>query len=87
LPAKVIHADSDAVRILYVIDQKARTAKNANYVVIVRAVDTRDFMTAKPSSIPISALREIARKVLQERLASAVAYDLTSKPPATVEFE
>jgi GMP synthase (glutamine-hydrolysing) len=89
VPAKVIHSEKDAVRVLYIIDQKiGRMADNdKKYVVIVRAVETRDFMTAKPSSIPLSVLREIAGKVLGDPLASAVAYDLTSKPPATVEFE
>jgi GMP synthase (glutamine-hydrolysing) len=87
LPANVIHADRDTVRVLYAIDQKSGQKLGRKYLVIIRAVDTRDFMTAKPSSLPLSVLREIAGKVLRDPLASAIAYDLTSKPPATVEFE
>jgi GMP synthase PP-ATPase subunit len=44
-------------------------------------------MTAKPSAIPLAGLRRIAEQVLRDGRVSIVCYDLTSKPPATVEFE
>jgi len=55
--------------------------------VIIRAVETRDFMTAKPSAIPMAGLRRMAGQILRDERVSIVCYDLTSKPPATVEFE
>jgi GMP synthase (glutamine-hydrolysing) len=55
--------------------------------VLVRAVDTRDFMTAKPSEVPLTTLKKVADSILEDSRVSQVAYDLTSKPPATVEFE
>lgn len=85
LPERVIHEDPDVVRVLYAVGA-GRGAGRGSYVVIVRAVDTRDFMTAKPTAVPLEVLRRIADRILPDRV-SAVCYDLTSKPPATVEFE
>jgi GMP synthase (glutamine-hydrolysing) len=84
LPEKMIHADNGVVRVLYTIPGPKN---RGDYVVIVRAVETRDFMTVKPSMIPTKILRSIALEVLKDPRVSVVAYDLTSKPPATVEFE
>lgn len=92
LPAAVIHADKEVVRVLYAIAQ-AEVGRGiakmgiGRHVLIVRAVETRDFMTAKPSEVPRSLLESLAGKVLEDGRVSLVAYDLTSKPPATVEFE
>ena len=84
LPEKMIHADKGIVRVLYALPGPKNMGE---YVVIVRAVETRDFMTVKPSEIPLRALRSISLEVLKDPAVSVVAYDLTSKPPATVEFE
>jgi len=84
LPERVIHGDGEVVRAVYSIGGSNRDGK---YAVIVRAVETRDFMTAKPSAIPLKVLKGIADKVTRDKRVSVVCYDLTSKPPATVEFE
>jgi len=84
LPEKMIHADKGIVRVLYALPGPKNRGE---YVAIVRAVETRDFMTVKPSEIPLKTLRSIALEVLKDPKVSIVAYDLTSKPPATVEFE
>jgi GMP synthase (glutamine-hydrolysing) len=84
LPEKMIHADKRIVRVLYAIPGPLN---KGDYIVIVRAVETRDFMTVRPSAIPLAILRSIALQVLKDPKVSAVTYDLTSKPPATVEFE
>jgi len=89
LPEKVVHQDGEVVRVVYVVDggRDKKTASRGKYAVIVRAVETRDFMTAKPSAIPLKVLKRIADKVMEDDRVSVVCYDLTSKPPATVEFE
>jgi GMP synthase (glutamine-hydrolysing) len=84
LPEKMIHADKGIVRVLYAIPGPIN---KGDYIIIVRAVETRDFMTVRPSAIPLVILRSIALEVLKDPRVSTVAYDLTSKPPATVEFE
>ena len=85
LPEKVIHEDGEIVRVVYKIDDGRKRA--GKYAVIVRAVETRDFMTARPSTIPLKVLKGIADKIMEDGRVSVVCYDLTSKPPATVEFE
>ena len=87
LPAAVIHADRDVVRVLYTVTQAGARRGAGRFVVMVRAVETRDFMTAKPSDVPLAILKGLAERVLEDSRVSLVAYDLTSKPPATVEFE
>jgi GMP synthase PP-ATPase subunit len=86
LPEKIMHQDGEVVRVVYAVGG-GRSVKRGEYAVIVRAVETRDFMTAKPSPIALKVLREIAKQVKKDRRVSVVYYDLTSKPPATVEFE
>ena len=55
--------------------------------VIVRAVSTRDFMTAAVAQVPWKILKDIAESILKTGDASRVYYDVTPKPPATIEFE
>ncbi len=55
--------------------------------VVVRAVSTRDFMTAAVSPVPWKILKDIAEEVLKTGNAGRVYYDITPKPPATIEFE
>jgi len=58
------------------------------YVIAVRAVETRDFLTARVADIPWSTLKETADRILEEcPNVSTVYYDVTPKPPATVEME
>jgi len=85
LPEKIIHKDNEVVRVVYSVE--GGNKRTGRYAVIVRAVETRDFMTAKPSTIPLKVLKGIANRIMRDGRVSAVFYDLTSKPPATVEFE
>jgi len=57
-------------------------------VIAVRSVDTRDFMTADFSRIPYDVLGLISRRITNEvRGINRVVYDISSKPPATIEWE
>ena len=55
--------------------------------ILVRAVSTRDFMTASVSAVPWKILKDIGQQILKKESVSRVYYDITPKPPATIEFE
>ncbi len=59
-----------------------------DYVVTLRAVETQDFMTARWARLPDEFLDQCARRVINEVDGIArVCYDISGKPPATVEWE
>lgn len=59
-----------------------------DYAVAVRAVQTIDFMTAEAAEIPFEVLQTVMSRIINEvRGVNRVFYDLTSKPPGTIEFE
>ncbi|MCI9068239.1 MAG: glutamine-hydrolyzing GMP synthase [Lachnospiraceae bacterium] len=59
-----------------------------DYAVALRAVNTSDFMTADASELPWGVLAVTANRIVNEvKGVNRVLYDLTSKPPGTVEFE
>lgn len=62
--------------------------RSYDYAVVIRAVKTIDFMTAKPFDLPYSILTRIADRIVDEvDHVSRVFFDYTSKPPATIEME
>jgi GMP synthase (glutamine-hydrolysing) len=58
------------------------------YVIALRAVETRDFMTAGWYPMPYADLARISNRIINEvRGINRVTYDISSKPPATIEWE
>jgi len=56
-------------------------------IIIVRSVDSRDAMTARPTQVPWTALNRLAKKITDELPGvTRVCYELTPKPPATIEY-
>jgi GMP synthase (glutamine-hydrolysing) len=63
-------------------------ARTYDDVLAVRAVETEDFMTADWSHLPYEMLARISSRVINEvRGINRVVYDISSKPPATIEWE
>ena len=59
-----------------------------DYAIALRAVDTTDFMTAEASEIPWAVLQKVVSRIINEvRGVNRVLYDITSKPPGTIEME
>jgi len=81
----VIAENPSFTRILYVVRE---TPIKQPYVIAIRAIQTQDFLTAKVSEIPWVTLNEIAENVFVAcPNVSSVCYDVTPKPPATIEME
>ncbi len=63
-------------------------SRTYDYAVVLRAVCTDNFMTAKPFEIPYPLLAKISERIVNEvKGVNRVLYDFTSKPPATIELE
>lgn len=59
-----------------------------DYAIALRAVNTIDFMTAEAAQIPYEVLNKVMSRIINEvRGVNRVMYDITSKPPGTIEFE
>ena len=85
LQTKLITENPRFTRILYAIQE---TSEKQPFVISLRAIQTRDFLTAEVAQIPWVTLSEIAEKILEScPKVSSVYYDVTPKPPATIEME
>ena len=63
-------------------------SRHYGYVVVLRAVKTIDFMTAQWAELPYDFLSKVAHRIVNEiKEISRVVYDITNKPPATIEYE
>ena len=63
-------------------------ARTYGYTVVLRAVTTDDFMTAEWTRLPFDVLEKASNRITNEiQGITRVVYDITSKPPATVEWE
>jgi GMP synthase (glutamine-hydrolysing) len=62
--------------------------RSYDYVIALRSVDTIDFMSAHVSKIPFEILEKAALRIMNEiKGISRVVYDISSKPPSTIEWE
>jgi GMP synthase (glutamine-hydrolysing) len=85
LQAKIITENPAVARVFYAVKD---LAEKKPYVVGIRSVQTEDFLTAKVSEIPWATLNKIADAIFNEcGDVSTVYYDVTPKPPATIEME
>ena len=63
-------------------------ARAYGYVVALRSVNTTDFMSAHVSQIPLAILEKAALRIMNEvKEITRVVYDISSKPPSTIEWE
>jgi len=85
LQAKITTEKPTVARVLYAIKESDEVKP---YVISVRSVQTRDFLTAQVSDVPLATLNEVAEEIMKKCVnVSAVYYDVTPKPPATIEME
>jgi GMP synthase (glutamine-hydrolysing) len=85
LQTEILRANPSLTRVFYAVHEKRSSQP---YVMVMRAIETHDFLTAKVSLIPWKTLEKTAQKILQAcSNVSSVYYDVTPKPPATIELE
>jgi GMP synthase (glutamine-hydrolysing) len=85
LQARTITENPAVTRVFYAIGD---SAEKKPYVIGIRAIQTKDFLTAEVSNIPWATLDKIANETIEKcPLVATVYYDVTPKPPATIEME
>jgi len=84
LETSIVEKFRDITRVALLVKERRG---GGSLSVLVRAVSTRDFMTAAVSTVPWKILKDIAQKVLIEEKVGRLYYDITPKPPGTIEFE
>lgn len=85
LQTQIITENPTVARIFYTVKD---LPQRKPYVIGIRAVQTKDFLTAQISEIPWTTLDLIAEEVLEQcSNVSTIYYDVTPKPPATIEME
>ena len=85
MQAKIATENPEVTRIFYAIKD---TTEKKPYTIGIRAIQTQDFLTAQVSDIPWSTLNTAAEDIIEQcHNVSAVYYDVTPKPPSTVEME
>jgi len=73
--------------ITHVLVKLKEGERDGKYSVAIRAVVTQDFMTADFAQVPEDVLMRVAERIMAIEGVKEVLYDVTSKPPATIEFE
>jgi GMP synthase (glutamine-hydrolysing) len=84
LQTGIVEKFPDVTRVALLIKERRG---GGPFSIVVRAVSTRDFMTAAVSPAPWKILKDIAQQILKEEDIGRVYYDITPKPPGTIEFE
>lgn len=85
LQTRLIKENPTLTRVFYCIQEAKRKQP---YVVVTRAIETNDFLTASVAKTSWETLTETAKEILDKCTnVSSVYYDVTPKPPATVEME
>jgi GMP synthase (glutamine-hydrolysing) len=82
---------SQLFTVLLPVDTMREPDRPPKHSVVIRAVITSDYMTARPAAllheIPFKFIRNLAEALSSQPNVDLVLYDITSKPPATVEWE
>jgi len=85
LQAKITSENPTITRVLYAVKE---TPEKKPYIISIRAVQTKDFLTAQVSEMPWKTLEKAANEIIEKcPNISTVYYDVTPKPPATIEME
>lgn len=83
--ARIITENPPVARVFYAVKD---SGQKKPYVIGIRSVQTKDFLTAEVSEIPWTTLDKIGEEIVEQCAdVSTVYYDVTPKPPATIEME